>query len=139
MSMWIDNALTPSYLQTQTAMQRDDGRPIYMINLLQFRDRAEYADGRSSELSGRHAYAIYGRAMIRLTEDAGGRLVFAGDVRGLFIGLGDIKWDQVGIMMFPSFRAMTAIIESKAYADIHVHRVAGLAGQMLIETVDPIG
>jgi uncharacterized protein (DUF1330 family) len=77
--------------------------------------------------------------MIRLTEDAGGRLVFAGDVRGLFVGLGDIKWDQVGIMMFPSFRAMTAIIESKAYADIHVHRVAGLAGQMLIETVDPIG
>jgi hypothetical protein len=39
--------------------------------------------------------------------------------------------------MYPSFYVMSAITESAAYAEIHVHRDAGLAGQLLIETVCP--
>jgi uncharacterized protein (DUF1330 family) len=49
----------------------------------------------------------------------------------------DEAWDQVALMMYPSFRVMAQITGSPAYAEIHVHREAGLAGQLLIETVRP--
>lgn len=135
--MHIENAQIPTALQMQAALARDDGSEIYMLNLLKFRDKAVYADGRTSDLSGLQAYSIYGRAMTRMVMEAGGKLVYAGKVRGLLVGSGDAQWDQVAIMMYPSFQVMAAITGSKAYADIHVHREAGLAGQVLMETVKP--
>ena len=135
--MQIENAQIPTAQQMQAAVARDDGSEIYMLNLLKFRDKAVYADGRTSDLSGLQAYSIYGRAMTRMVMEAGGKLVYAGKVRGLLVGGGDAQWDQVAIMMYPSFRVMAAITGSKAYADIHVHREAGLAGQGLMETVKP--
>lgn len=129
------NAQLPTRAQQHAAMARDDGNPIYMVNLLKFRDQAVYADGRETSLSGREAYGIYGQAMTRMVLEAGGKFVYAGSVRGMFIGSVDEAWDQVAIMMYPSFKAMTAITSSPAYAEIHVHRDAGLEGQLLIETV----
>ena len=61
--------------------------------------------------------------------------MFSAAVRGLLIGELDEQWDSVGIMMYPSFKAMAAITSSPDYGEIHVHRDAGLAGQVLIETV----
>jgi len=135
--MQIENAQVPSAAQMKAALQRDDGSEIYMLNLLKFRDKAVYADGRPSDLTGLQAYNIYGRAMTRMVMQAGGNLVFVGKVRGLLVGGGDAQWDQVAIMMYPSFKVMAAITGSQAYADIHIHREAGLAGQVLMETVKP--
>ena len=135
--MQIENAHVPTSEQVGAAVARDDGREIYMLNLLKFRNKAQYADGRQSDLSGLEAYAIYGKAMTRMVMQAGGKLVYVGAVRGLLVGGGDAQWDQVAIMMYPSFKVMAEITGSQAYADIHVHRDAGLAGQVLIETVKP--
>ena len=38
-------------------------------------------------------------------------------------------------MKYPSFKGMAAITGSPGFAEIHVHRNAGLEGQLLIETV----
>lgn len=135
--MTVTNAAQPSPAQIKAAQARDDGTPICMVNLLKFRDRAVYADGRETLLSGAEAYALYGQAMTRMVMQAGGKLLFAGQVRGLLIGVADAGWDQVAIMMYRSFKAMSAITASAAYAEIHVHRDAGLAGQLSIETVRP--
>jgi len=35
--------------------------PIYMINLLKFKEKAEYEDGRETDLTGYEAYQIYSR------------------------------------------------------------------------------
>ncbi len=108
-----------------------------MVNLLKSRDQAVYANRRATTLTGREAFAIYGQAMTRLVLGAAGEFVFAGQVRGLFVGAMDEPWDQVAILMYPSFKAMAAIASSAAYAEIHVHRDAGPAGQLLIETKRP--
>ena len=131
------NALYPTDDQVKAALGRDDGRPICMLNLLKFREQASYEDGRETALTGAQAYALYGRAMTRLVTEAGGQLLFAGEARGLLIGTVEAPWDQVAVMMYPSFAAMVAITTSAAYAEIQVHRDAGLAGQLLIETVRP--
>lgn len=137
--MPLTPALLPTAAQIEAAQARDDGTPIFMLNLLRFRERATYADGRASALSGRDAYALYGQAMLKLVTAAGGSLAFYGEVRGVLIGAADERWDQAAVMMYPSFKVMQDITSSPAYADIHVHREAGLAEQILIETVLPAG
>ena len=133
--MHVANAPGPTRDQQMAAFERDDGQPIYMVNLLKFRETAVYADGRETTLTGREAYTLYGRAMSKLVAEAGGTLIYSGRVRGLLIGEVEGVWDGVGIMMYPSFKAMAAITSSPDYAAIHVHRDAGLEGQLLIETV----
>ena len=41
--------------------------PIYMVNLLKFKDHAEYEDGRETDLTGRAAYNLYGAAVMSRT------------------------------------------------------------------------
>ncbi len=40
-------------------LETGNDEPIYMVNLLKFKDKAEYPDKRETDLSGREAYAIY--------------------------------------------------------------------------------
>ena len=84
--------------------------PIAMVNLLKFRDRAVYADGRPDDLSGRDAYMLYVIDMQRIVEAAGGRFLFAGDVKGLVVGEVEDLWDAVGIR---SIRHATCFIASR--------------------------
>ena len=41
-------------------------QPLVMVNLLKFKDKAEYPDGRQSDLSGMEAYGIYGQGVAKL-------------------------------------------------------------------------
>ena len=135
--MQVSNAHQPTREQMRALQQQDSGGPIYMLNLLKFREQAAYADGRATTLSGEEAYAIYGRAMTRMVLEAGGKLVFSGRVEGTMVGVVEDSWDSVAVMMYPSLAVMGQITSSAAYAEIHVHRDAGLAGQILIKTSKP--
>ncbi|MBW1845482.1 MAG: DUF1330 domain-containing protein [Deltaproteobacteria bacterium] len=66
----------------------------------------------------------------------GGGLVWGGKANVLLIGDGDLEWDAVGIMRYPSFEAFAGMTQSEAYQKIHVHRDAGLAHQILINCLD---
>ncbi len=109
--------------------------PIYMVNLLKFKDQAEYADGRETDLSGRDAYQIYGREVSKLIVEYGGQITFVGDVTFLALGQVDELWDEVAIAMYPDRAALFKMSTSPEWQAIGVHRAAGLAGQLNIETV----
>ena len=53
--------------------------PINMLNLVRFRDRAAYPDGR--EATGAEAYAAYGRESYPVFSRLGGRGCLAGPLR----------------------------------------------------------
>ena len=110
-----------------------------MVNLLKFNEHAVYADGRESALTGREAYALYGEAVAQLIQQVGGQVGFSGEVSRLMLGEVESLWDEVAIAMYPSRAAMMQMIQLPAYAEIAVHRTAGLAGQLNIETVDGTG
>jgi uncharacterized protein (DUF1330 family) len=118
----------------------DDPRPerIAMVNLLKFRDRARYEDGRADDIPGREAYMRYVAEMGPIVEAAGGRLLFSGDVKELVIGEVDELWDAVGIAEYPSRAEFFRIATSPEVLAIGVHREAGLAGQLLIATVGAV-
>ena len=51
--------VTPNQTQMNEFLEGDIDSPISMVNLLKFKKKAEYEDGRDTELSGEEAYAIY--------------------------------------------------------------------------------
>ena len=55
------------------------------------------------------------------------------------LGAVEELWDEVAIAMYPSRKAMLQMIQMPEYAEISVHRSAGLAGQLNIETINASG
>lgn len=137
--MRVNNAVSPNAEQMDEFLAPGAEGPIYMINLLKFKDRAEYEDGRETTLSGRDAYLLYSAGVVELLARVGGSLGFDARVERLMLGEVEELWDEVAIAMYPSRAAMLEMISMPEYGEIHVHRLAGLAGQLNIETVNASG
>lgn len=129
-------AVQPRPEQLQQLVEKKPEGSLYMLNLLKFRDRAVYADGRETDLTGEQAYMIYGAAVQKIIEGFGGGLLFGGKANVLLIGDGDLEWDWVGMMRYPSFEAFSGMTRSAEYQEIHVHRDAGLEHQILVNCLD---
>ncbi len=129
----MENVLQPTGDQVRAFRDRQTGDPIAMLNLLKFREKAVYEDGRPSGLSGREAYGLYGKAFKEIMSPRGVTILYSGDVRGALIGMGDDLWDAVAIIQYPSTRIMLDMLRNEEYQMAQQHRAAGLEGQLLIE------
>lgn len=135
--MQFENATTVTHEQFKAFFESDHGKPISMINLLKFKETAEYpADHElhGKEISGAEAYATYGVEVNKILNSFGGGIQFSGQVERLTLGQIDELWDMVVIANYPSKKHMADMILSPEYQAIEVHRNAGLAGQLNIET-----
>ena len=137
--MNVDNAVLPKGEQLQALLGLGGDKPISMVNLLKFRDRAEYDEPGEPEMTGRQAYDRYARVMGPLVLAKGGRLRFSSRVDVLVIGEVGELWDAVAIMEYPSRAAFVAIATSPEVQEIGRHRKAGLAGQLLIQCTETAG
>ncbi len=106
--------------------------PICMLNLLKFKERAAYEDGRETSLSGREAYQLYAEKMAPYVEAKGGVLKHTSAAHLLVIGDGELEWDAVGIMQYPSTKDFAMIAGAPEVAEFAVHRTAGLDHQLLV-------
>ena len=131
--MEVKNSVIPNAEQI-AGFQQPGPEPIYIVNLLKFKEKAVYPDGRETTLTGREAYDIYGAAVSELLKEFGGEAVFAADVERLMLGEVEELWDEVAIAMYPSRDAMLQMMISPKMQEISIHRTAGLAGQLNIET-----
>lgn len=129
----MQNVLQPTGDQVRALRDRATGEAIAMLNLLKFRDRAVYEDGRHSELSGKEAYGLYASAFREIMEPRGVKILYAGGTRGVLIGAGDDLWDEVAIIEYPSTQVMLDMLRDEDYQQAQQHRAAGLEGQLLIE------
>ena len=127
------NVRQPTGDQVRALRDRATGQPIAMLNLLKFKDRAQYEDGRITDLSGRDAYKLYAQAFREIMEPRGVSIIYGGDVRGLLIGAGDDLWDEVALIQYPSTQVMLDMLRDETYQAAQQHRAAGLEGQLLIE------
>ena len=134
--MNVENRIYPSQDQLQTLLNEPGpDSPIVMVNLLKFRDKAQYPDGSDAELSGRDAYMRYGREVAKLVMASGGKVLFVGDVTFLSLGKVESLWDEVALVQYPSRAEFMRMATSPEWQAIEVHRTAGLEGQLNIETV----
>ena len=133
--MEVVNKVYPNDEQIKGFLEPGAEGPICMVNLLKFRPQAEYEDGRETQLTGREAWEIYEQGIEKILRDVGGGVGFEGDVERLTLGEVEELWDMVALAVWPSRQVMLEVMQSEAMQEISVHRTAGLAGQLNIETV----
>ena len=131
--MKVGDKIFPNEEQLKGFDDNPEIGPIKMLNLLKFKEHAEYSDGRKTNLSGFEAYLIYSKETQEHLKKVGGKLVFSGPVSRLMIGEVDELWDAVGIAEYPNRAAMLKMITDSAYLKSSEHREAGLEGQLNIE------
>jgi len=132
--MKVKNAVIPNEEQMAGFLEGDTDTPIKMVNLLRFKDKADYKDGRQTSLAGKEAYQIYADEVQGHLEKVGGKSIFLGEVERLMLGEVEELWDWVVIAEYPSRKAMLEMVMDSEYQKSEEHRSAGLAGQLNIET-----
>ena len=60
--MEVVNKVYPNEEQIKGFLEPGAEGPICMVNLIKFKEKAEYEDGRETDLTGREAYELYERA-----------------------------------------------------------------------------
>lgn len=104
--------------------------PIHMLNLVRFRAKAKYADGR--EATGTEAYAAYGRESGPIFRKLGGRIVWSGDFRFMLIGPEEEVWDACFIAEYPDANAFVSMVKDPDYQKAVIHRTAAVEDSRLI-------
>lgn len=112
------------------ALPRDE--PIMMLNLLKFRDNADYVDGRES--TGAEAYAAYGKESNPIFQRVGGNIVWRGQPEVMLIGPPDKTWDLAFIAHYPTASAFLEMVTDPDYQKAVEHRVAAVADSRLLRT-----
>jgi hypothetical protein len=107
---------------------QDDG-PIWMVNLMRYRERAVYADGRETDMTGKQADDTY--APLGPLATIGADLVFVSDVDQQLAG-DDQTWDRIGVVRYPSRRAFLEMQMLPDYQELHVHKEAGMASTIIV-------
>ena len=137
--MKFENRVYPNREQMKGFFEENnDDQAVYMVNLLKFKDKAEYKDGRETNLSGYEAYSIYAKIIETHLKEIGGELIFKSKITRMTIGKVEELWDAVAIAKWPSKKVMG---ENMMPSDPELlkgyrHREAGLAGQLNIESID---
>ncbi len=111
------------------------GVPVTMLNLLRFREQAEYP-GQASELSGREAYEIYKQNAVQHIEAIGGKVVMQARTPAAIIAPEGEQWDEMLLVWYPSIAAFVSMVMNPGYQAFTVHRTAALADARLIATVE---
>ena len=132
------NATTKTDQQMDALLKADNGGPVCMVNLLKFREKAEYEDGRETDLTGIEAYQIYGAVTGSLIKELGGDVVFTSVFNGMVVGEVEELWDVMAIAKYPTLQSFIDMVASPEYLKAYHHRLAGLKGQLNIASTQVV-
>lgn len=115
-------------------------QPINMLNLVRLKPLATYPEGHAQHgkgLTGRQAYALYGRASAPVFRRLGGTQIWAGRPQVMLIGPQTEQWDIAFIARYPGGAAFLAMVTDPEYKLAVVHRTAAAVDTRLLRC-DPI-
>jgi hypothetical protein len=115
-------------MRLATTPPGEDG-PVWMVNLMKYREVADYADGRESTISGRDADDLY--APTESLAAIGAEVAFFGDVDQQLLGDAPI-WDRVGVVKYPTRRSFIEMQSRPDFQRKHAHKEAGMAETIVI-------
>ena len=131
----------PSRAQFDVFKGLDRDHPIDMLNLVRFRDLANYPgdhDLARDGLTGADAYGLYGKHTAAVLRKVGGSILWRARFETTLIGPDGEAWDAMFIAHYPTAHAFLAMISDPEYQRAVVHRQAGVATSRLIRTT-PVG
>jgi uncharacterized protein (DUF1330 family) len=121
---------TPEQAQAFSA-QAERTEPVFMLNLLRFKERADGIDAGDS-VSGLEAYQRYAATAASHLERVGGEVLWAGICDPALIGPSVVQWDIAAVVRYPSRAAFLQMVADPDYLATTAHRSAGLADSRLI-------
>ncbi len=113
-----------------------DQGPVVMLNLLRFREWADY--GHAPELapvapiSGAEAYARYMQDMLPLLQRSGGEVLFSGAAGDFLIGPASEGWNYVMLVRQASKASFLAFASDPEAQRIAAHRTAAICDSRLL-------
>ncbi len=130
-SSYIDPS--PANFQAFKDLPRDE--PIHMLNLLEYREQAEYPEGHEhvgKGWSGRRAYEEYGKTSGPIFRRVGGTIVWRGAFQTMVTGPEAKRWHDGFIAHYPNAGAFFEMIKDPEYQQAVVNRTAALVDSRLM-------
>jgi len=132
--------LEPTQASAEALISRQIVGPIMMLNLLRFRDVADYSADPELEpdepISGAEAYRLYSEHTMPYLIASGGEVVLDGIGGGFFIGPSEERWDHVLLIRQSSLDDFFAFAFNPGYLAGLGHRTAALEDSRLLPIVD---
>ena len=115
------------------ALPRDE--PIHMLNLLLYRDKAEYPAGHEHHdkgWSGRRAYEEYGKTSGPIFRRVGGTIVWRGAFQTMVTGPEARAWHDSFVAQYPNAASFLEMIKDPDYQLAVTNRTAALLDSRLV-------
>ena len=136
MTVYID----PTDATAIAFMNRNIQGPLTMLNLLRFKDIADYSDytelAPAEPISGRAAYDRYIEHTLPFLQATGGDLVYLGEGGDWFIGPEGEGWDLAMLVRQDSVESFLNFAGDEAYQAGIGHRVAAVADSRILPLAD---
>lgn len=136
--------VAPRYLEPTQESGRDlfmrgiEGE-VVMLNLLRFRDVADYAATPDlapvTPISGAAAYDLYMEHTLPHLRASGGDVEFMGDGGSFLIGPSNERWDLVLLVRQKSVQSFMSFASNEAYLGGMGHRLAAISDSRLLPIV----
>lgn len=127
--------IDPSRENWQAFKDLPRDQPIHMLNLIKFRDLAEYPVDHplhGKGLTGREAYAIYLEGFQRVVANDGAAMVWEAPMECVVTGPAG-EWDEAFVMGYPNSGVFMGMVKNEEYVrDVVPHRSAAVADSRLI-------
>ena len=130
----MSNYIDPERDQFEAFKKLPRDEVIMMLNLLRFRDKANYED--DHDVTGAEAYAAYGRESGPIFRRVGGEIIWRGKPELMLIGPADKRWDMVFVARYPTAGAFLEMLTDPAYRIAVKHRQAAVRDSRLIRTTE---
>ena len=105
-----------------TMPPEEDG-PVWMVNFMRYKERADYGDSGESGVSGRQADDRY--APVDVLKAIGADVAYFGDVIGPDGGA-DPEWHRMAVVRYPTRKSFIDMQGRKDFKEKAVHKEAGM-------------
>jgi len=132
--------MEPTREQGAALFQRNITGEVVMLNLLRFREVADYSANPELDpgkpVSGKDAFQKYVEFTTPFLEKSGGELLFLGEGGHFFIGPTDERWDAVMLVKQHSVESFVEFASNTDYLSGIGHRTAALSDSRLLPIVE---
>ena len=131
--------LEPTQESGRDFMMRGIEGEVVMLNLLRFRDVADYSATPELEpdtpISGADAYQVYIDHTLPHLRESGGDVEFMGEGGSFLIGPFDERWDMVLLVRHKSVQTFMSFASNEAYLGGMGHRLAAISDSRLLPII----
>lgn len=132
--------LDPSHDNVLALIDRAIDGPIVMLNLLRFREVADYTDfpelAPPAPISGKAAYELYVRHTLPFLEATGGSVALIGSGGNFFVGPIEERWDMALLVRQNSVADFFSFATNEEYLAGVGHRTAAVEDTRLLPLVE---